>query len=88
MQEAIDEVSEALRTLGKPDPFGPETKASDDFLGPVFERYFKKLGIRNLMQKTDYHVLAHLVPRERIDPEVGEKLDRIVDVASRAAPVR
>ena len=88
MQEAMDEVAAALRVLGRPDPFGPEVKASDDFLGPVFRSYFEKLGLRNLMQKTDYHTLAHLVPRERIDPEIGAKLDRIVEVASRAKPVQ
>lgn len=87
MQQALDEVSGALRILGRPDPFGPEIKASADFLTPVFQKYFEKLGLRNLMQKTDFHVLAHLVPRERIDPEVTEKLDRIVEVARRAKPV-
>jgi hypothetical protein len=39
------------------------------------------------MQKTDYHILAHLVPRELIDPEISAKLDRIVYVAERARPV-
>jgi energy-coupling factor transporter ATP-binding protein EcfA2 len=86
MNEAIQDVTTALRTLGKPDPFGPEIKASDDFLRPVFETYFKKLKIRNLMQKTDYHVLARLVPLDGIDPEVCEKLDRIARVASAAKP--
>ena len=84
MNQAIDEVVGALKTLGRPDPFGPEIKASDDFLEPVFQKYFEKLNIRNLMQKTDYHILARLVPRELIDPEVGEKLDRIVEAAGRA----
>jgi energy-coupling factor transporter ATP-binding protein EcfA2 len=87
MQEAMDEVVAALRTLGRPDPFGPDVKASDDFLGPVFQKYFEKLEIRNLMLKTDYHTLAHLVPKERIDPEIAEKLTRIVEVARRARPV-
>lgn len=87
MQEAMDEVVAALRTLGRPDPFGPEIKASDDFLGPVFQKYFEKLAVRNLMLKTDYHALAHLVPKGRIDPEIKEKLDRIVEVASHAKPV-
>ena len=86
MKEAIDEISGALRTLGKPDPFGPEIKASDEFLGPVFQKYFEKLGISNLMSKTDYHNLARLVPVELIDPEVSEKLDRIVEVAASAKP--
>jgi hypothetical protein len=84
MQKSIEDVSAALRVLGMPDPFGPEVKASDDFLGPVFKSYFQRLGLRNLMQKTDYHGLAHLVPRERIDPEIGMKLDRIVVVSGRA----
>lgn len=87
MQEAIREVSGALRVLGRPEPFGPEIKASDDFLEPVFISYFAKLGLVNLMQKTDYHTLAELVPAEQIDPEVAVKLDRIVEAASLAKPV-
>lgn len=87
MQEAINEVAGALRTLGRPDPFGPDVKASDDFLGPVFQKYYEKLQLRNLMQKTDYHVLARLVPREQVDPEITEKLDRVLLVAHRARPV-
>ena len=88
MQESIDTVAAALRVLGRPDPFGPEVKASDDFLSPLFQSYFEKLGLPNLMQKTDYHKLAHLVPREQIDPEIAAKLDRIVEVAGKARPVR
>jgi predicted ATPase len=88
MQESIDTVAAALRVLGKPDPFGPEVKASDDFLGPVFQSYFEKLGLPNLMRKTDYHILAHLVSPEQIDPEVIAKLDRIVEVAGKASPVK
>jgi hypothetical protein len=69
MQTAISEVGSALQVLDRPDPFGPDVKAGDDFLAPVFQSYFKKLGLRNLMQKTDYHSLAKFVP-----------IDRIVDV--------
>ncbi len=86
MQKAIDEVSAALRLLRRADPFGADVKASDDFLDPVFERYFENLGLPNLMRKTDYHVLARLVPWERVDPEIAAKLDRIVEVAERARP--
>jgi len=87
MAEAIYEVTGALRTLGRPDPFGPAVKASDDFLDPVFKSYFNKLQVRNLMQKTDYHILARFVPRDQIDPEITDKLNLIVDVAQRARPV-
>lgn len=59
-------------------------KASTDFLDPVFEEFFKRRRLPNLMRKTDYHVLARKVPREQIDPEVVDKLDRIVAVAAQA----
>ncbi len=87
MRESMDSVSAALKVLGKPDPFGPDVKASDDFLGPLFKSYFEKLGLPNLMQKTDYHILARLVSPERIDPEVIAKLDRITAVAGLAVPL-
>jgi energy-coupling factor transporter ATP-binding protein EcfA2 len=88
MEAAIAEVGAALKVLGRPDPFGPDVKASDDFLAPVFQSYFAKLGIGNLMQKTDYHILAKFVPIERIDPEIVVKLDRIVEVAAQAKAVK
>jgi hypothetical protein len=87
MREAIDEVSAALKVLGRPGPFSAEVKASDDFLAPLFQSYFSKLGLRNLMQKTDYHFLTKFVPRERIDSEIVEKLDLIARVAEQARPV-
>jgi energy-coupling factor transporter ATP-binding protein EcfA2 len=86
MTHAIQEVSAALEILGKPKPFGPEIKASDDFLQPVFQKYFALLNRRNLMQKTDYHVLARLVARTQVDPEVENVLDRILDTARSANP--
>jgi hypothetical protein len=78
----------ARRTLRQPDPFADETKASDECLGPIFQNYFDKLGIGNLMQKTDYHTLVSFVPRERLSTEITEKLDVLAEVASLARPVR
>lgn len=86
MAEAIDEVSQALETLGRPGPWSPTIKASDDFLDPVFERYFRKLGLPNLMRKSDYHLLASLTPRAMIEAEVVEKLDAIAGVVAKARP--
>lgn len=86
MAEAIAEVSQALETLGRPGPWSPDVKASDDFLDPVFERYFRKLGLPNLMRKSDYHLLASLVARDQIPPEIAEKLDAVVRVAANAQP--
>lgn len=86
MQSAIDQVSSALRTLNKPDPFGPDVKASDDFLVPVFKNYFETLGLPNQMQKTDFHVLTRFVPVAGIDAEISEMLDQILITANSAKP--
>ena len=86
MRQSIAEVSAALRLIRRVEPFGPLVKASDDFLGPVFESYFGKLGLPNLMQKTDYHTLVQFVPEELVDAEVTGKLERIVEVAALAKP--
>jgi len=81
MSEAIEEISQALAKLGKPNPWSPDIKASGEFLDPLFEEYFKKLNQPNQLRKTNYHILARLVPKEKIDPEIVEKLDAIVEVA-------
>ena len=86
MQDAIRDVSNALKTLSKPDPWSADIKATDDFLIPVFASFFKKLDLPLGLRKSDYHVLAGLVPPEKIDPEVTQKLDTIVAVAQQARP--
>jgi len=86
IQESIARIEAAMQTLGKGSPWSPDTKVSDDFLDPLFENFFRSLDLPNLMRKTDYHTLARHVPRERIDPEVGEVLDRILAVCERAQP--
>lgn len=86
MSKTIEEVSNALKTLGKPSPWSPDLKVTDDFLDPLFEKYFRELQLSNLLRKTDYHTLASLVLPEKIDPEVKEKLDAIVETATKARP--
>jgi len=84
--DVIAEVTAALATLNRPSPWSDDIKASDEFLNPVFERFFKKLGLPNLLRKTDYHVLARLVPKEKLAAEVAAKLDAILAVAKKARP--
>jgi hypothetical protein len=86
MKESIEEMETALRTLGKGSPWDPNLKASDDFLTPLFQNYFRKLGIPNLMAKKDFYELASFVPQGRIDAEIGEKLAAIVAEANAATP--
>jgi predicted ATPase len=86
MREAIDEVTEALRTLDRPDPWSADIKATDDFLDPLFKKFFQKLGLPLRLRKAEYHVLASLVPTGSIDPEIANKLDAIVATAMLAHP--
>ena len=86
MREAIDAVESALKTLGKGSPWDADIKASDDFLNPLFEAYFEKLGLPNLMAKKKYYELTDYVPDSEIDPEIREKLDAIARGAESATP--
>ena len=87
MEEAIAEIEDALETLGESSPWSPDAKVSDSFLDRLFDRFFKKLGLENLMRKTNYHTLVQYVPSEQIDPEVSEVLDGILEIANQAVPV-
>src|SRR4030067_2139262 len=86
MKESIAEVVSALKTLKKLNPWSADIKATDEFLDPLFDKYFEKLGLPNLIKKSDYHILARLVPKDKIDSEIIEKLDAIVAVAKKANP--
>ncbi len=86
MERAIDEIAAALAALGKPDPWSPDLRASEEFLDPVFRKFYEELGLPNVIRKTDYHILAPYVAVDDIDAEVSAKLDRIVEVAARAKP--
>ncbi len=86
MDKAIGEIRSALAALGKPDPWSPDLKASDEFLDPLFKRFYKALDLPNLMQKTDYHTLAPYVALTELDGEVKEKLDFIAEIGRPRAP--
>jgi AAA domain, putative AbiEii toxin, Type IV TA system/AAA ATPase domain len=86
MEEVIGEIEQALAALGKPSPWSADIKATDDFLDPVFQRFYSRLGLPNLMRKTDYNVLAGHVLVTALDAEIREKLDAIVEASKRALP--
>jgi ABC-type hemin transport system ATPase subunit len=86
MKESIQEVSHALRTLGKPDPWSPDIKASDDFLDPLFASFSKQLELPLVLRKSQYCDLVKFLPPNKVDPEVAEMLDAIVAVAKKASP--
>jgi ABC-type taurine transport system ATPase subunit len=88
MDECIREIEGAMQTLGRGSPWSPDAKVSDDFLGPLFARFFERLDLPNLLRKTDYHVLARFVPAGQIDPEVRRVLDDIDRVSRQGVAPR
>ncbi len=84
MKESIKEITNALETLGKGSPWSHDIKVSDDFLMPLFEKYYKKLKLPNLMGKKNFYVLVQYVPIEKIDAEIIEKLNAIADIYEEA----
>jgi len=60
------------------------TKMSDDFLTPLFDEYFARLGLPNMMRKSGFYQLASYIPPHLIDAEINQKLDLIQQVASHA----
>lgn len=86
MTACIDELAQALTVAHRPDPWGPDIKVTDDFLDPLFENYYQRLGTPQQTYKRDYHGLADAIPLAQIDPEITTMLDAILEVANRAAP--
>ena len=86
MEKSIQDLVPPVALRDPSDRWWIDTKASDDFLDRLFKTFFKKLGLPNLMNKTDYHVIARYVPIQQIDPEVSTVLDLIGKTARRANP--
>ena len=87
MEETIVDIKDALKKSSKKSPWSPDTKVSDGFLNPLFDSFFKKLGLENLMRKTNYHTLVQYVLPDQIDSEVSEVLDGILEIAKQAKPM-
>jgi hypothetical protein len=88
MQECIEDFVPKAAQRNPADRWWVETKVSGEFLDRLFQAFFTKLGLPNLMNKTDYHRLARYIPRDQIDPEISTVLDFIVEVATKSRPIR
>ena len=86
MQQCIQDYVPPVALRDPTDRWWMDTKASDDFLDRLFRAFFEKLGLPNLMSKTDYHTLARHVSRDRLDSEVATVLDQIAEVSNQAQP--
>ncbi|MFQ5597570.1 MAG: ATP/GTP-binding protein [Nitrospiria bacterium] len=87
MKESISEVTTLLE-IDELDPWSPDVKATDQVLDRIFRLFFKKQNLLLTFRKSDYHILADLVSKDRIDTEIVGKLDAIVKVAKEGKPNR
>jgi hypothetical protein len=86
MEECISELEKALKITGKPSPWSDDIKATDDFLDPLFKNYIERLSLpKNALRKGTYYELARLLPKDQINAEIIETLDKIVEVAKTAS---
>lgn len=84
MQTAIDEVAQALQTLGE-DLWSPERKASEQVLPQVLQRFAGKVADCRRLSKGSYYTLIDFQDAAAVDAEVIAVLDDIASVAHRAA---
>ena len=88
LETCIAELVNALRLTGKPDPWGPDIKVTDDFLDPLFKLFYERLGTPQRIYKRDYHTLADVIPVDEVAPDVSKVLDAILETAKRAKPTK
>ncbi|HTV53438.1 MAG TPA: AAA family ATPase [Terriglobia bacterium] len=86
MQQCIEDFVPRVALNNLDDRWWMDTTASDDFLDRLFEEFFYKLRLPNLMNKTHYHVLTQYVDKDDVNPDIRRGLDLIFTVSSRAAP--
>ena len=88
LKACVDELVAALRVARRDDPWGPDIKVTDEFLDPLFENYFQKLGTPQQIFKRDYHGLADGIPLGQLDAEISRQLDALVAAVRQALPAQ
>ena len=86
LESCVAELEGALELTDKHDPWGPDIKVTDEFLDPLFKRFYERLGTPQRIFKRDYHGLADCIELNELPGEIGEVLDELVEVAKRARP--
>ncbi|MEA2663491.1 MAG: hypothetical protein QOI11_435 [Candidatus Eremiobacteraeota bacterium] len=86
MREEITRLVPPIALEDRNDPWWYNVKASDEFLDRLFDRFYARLKLDNLMRKTNYHKLAQHVPSKLIASEIVSVLDAIHAVHEMASP--
>jgi ABC-type transport system involved in cytochrome c biogenesis ATPase subunit len=87
MREAIRLQVPPIALADLNDRWWTTVKASEDFLEPVFEFFFKSTKHQNLIRKTNFHRLAPFVAVQDISEEIVTVLDLIESQSLKAKPV-
>ncbi len=87
MAGAMEDLINALNTLGKGNPFSDGFKVSDEFMEPLFKKFSEKMEIPLILRKNAFYKLVKYIPDNMIDSEISEKLDLILKVSQNAKPV-
>jgi len=87
MEQSIHDLAPPVAMENPDDSWWRNVKASDEFLDRLFERYYTRLSLPNLMRKSDYHQLARFVRPADISSDVVDFLDLVTQVANRANPL-
>ena len=85
MTAAIGQIEEGSRLL-KRDPWSHDIKISEQTASVIFELYFEKLNIPNVMLKGNFHELVEFLDVDEVADEVKEVLGKIAAVGSFARP--
>ena len=85
MEQAILENTIPVAVNDLKHTFWKTNKVRDEYLPSVFGAFFKKLGLPNSMNKSDYSQLAALLSPDEIDHEIVAGLDRIANIAAQAS---
>ncbi len=84
MRELIEQYIPPIALNNRNHVWWVNTKMSDDFLDPLFDDFYQRLGLPNEMRKSDYYRLADYIPSDLIEPEITDVLNKILQVASSA----
>lgn len=84
MQSAVENLTPpvALHNLGH--QFWSDTKISDNFLKPLFDRFYSEMGLPTLLRKKNYYRLVSYLRPSEVHRDVVEVLDAIAKDAVRA----
>lgn len=83
MKNSIEDIKEALKILGK-NPWDSDIKSSEEFLTPLFKRFYERLNLPNEMDKSNFYILANYIAPRDIDDEIVQALNDVAEIAEKA----